>query len=222
MKMDKAVKNIFYLILTGVVLVLFFSIRGCIGNANKADYLFRKWVQDSTKMQVIQNQLGQTSYIAQVTQLTQDQMKQYAKSDSIISALTERYSKLEAIVRSRGGVYVDTLWLFREDTDTLPCAEFEKTDTIKTRYYSFDYRLTKRSMSINNLTFPDTVHTIIGERKSGFLGMKKTLVVEQTHSNKYIQVQELSPVITERKKTWPTWLGIGAGAGIAAGYFLFR
>ena len=81
--MDKALKNIFYLIGIGVVIVLFFSIRGCISNSNRADYLFGKWVDDSTKMQVIKNQLGQTSYIADVTQLTQDQIKQYAKSDSM-------------------------------------------------------------------------------------------------------------------------------------------
>lgn len=220
--MDKALKNIFYLTGIGVVIVLFFSIRGCISNSNRADYLFGKWVDDSTKMQVIKNQLGQTSYIADVTQLTQDQIKQYAKSDSMFNALTERYSKLEALIRTKGGVYVDTLWLFREDTDTLPCAEFERTDTIKNRYYSFDYRLTKRSMSINNLTFPDTVNTIIGERKSGFLGLKRNLVVEQTHTNKYIQVQQLTPVVTERRKTWPTWLGIGAGVGLATGYFIFK
>lgn len=220
--MDKALKNIFYLTGIGVVLVLFFSIRGCISNSNKADYLFGKWVEDSTKMQVIKNQLGQTSYISDVTQLTQEQIKQYAKSDSMFNALTERYSKLEALIRTKGGVYVDTLWLFREDTDTLPCAEFERTDTIKNRYYSFDYRLTKRSMSINNLTFPDTVNTIIGERKSGFLGLKRNLVVEQTHTNKYIQIQQLTPVVTERRKTWPTWLGIGAGVGLATGYFIFK
>lgn len=220
--MDKALKNIFYLVGTGIILVLFFSIRGCISNADRADYLFKKWLEDSTKMQVIQNQLGQVSYIADVTQLTQEQMKQYAKSDSMLNALTERYSKLEAIIRSKGGVYVDTLWLFKEDTDTLPCADFERTDTIKNRYYSFDYRLTKKSMSINNLAFPDTVTTIIGERKSGFLGLKRNFVVEQTHTNKYIQVQQLTPVVTERKKTWPTWLGIGSAAGLVAGYFIFK
>lgn len=216
-----SVKNIIYLI-GGVAIILFLLLfKGYIDAQHDEDYFFNKWnAKDSAKMKIIENKLGQLSYIAEATKLNGEQIKKYAESDEKLKALTKKYSDLLAVVSQKMGVYVDSIKVTLHDT--LPCADFVKKDSVQTRYYNFDYMITKRDFLISNLEFPDTCHTIIGERKSGFLGLKRTLVFEQTHSNKYMKVQQINPVVKVSKNKWPTWLGIGTGVGLVGGFFLFR
>lgn len=217
----KTVKNIIYLAGISIMILLFLLLRGYLGAQHDEDYFFNKWnAQDSAKMKVIENKLGQLSYIAEATKLNGEQIKKYAEADEKLKALTKKYSDLLAVVSQKMGVYVDSIKV--ELHDTLPCADFVKKDSVKTRYYNFDFMITKKDFLISNLEFPDTCHTIIGERKSGFLGMKRTLVVEQTHSNKYMKIQQIDPVVKVKKNNWPTWLAIGGGAGLLGGYFLFK
>ncbi|MSP69825.1 MAG: hypothetical protein EXR20_06095 [Bacteroidetes bacterium] len=215
-------KNIIYLIFITLLILLFMAIRGCVNNRGEANYMFDKWLKDSTKLVVAKNELNQVSYISDVIKLNEAQIKLYAKSDSSLNVLTKRYSDIQAIIQTKGGVYVDTIWLFKEIHDTLPCADFEKKESVKNRYYSFDYLLTKKNMSITNLSFPDTIHTIIGDKKNGIFGFKRNLVVEQTHSNKFIYVQQLTPVIKTKKNNTPKWLLLGTLGGVITGYFIFN
>lgn len=212
-----------YLFVTAVILgiILFLLFRGYMKSRQDMDYLFNKWnSQDSAKMKVIENRLGQISYIAEATKLTGDQINKYAESDVKLKELTRKYSDLLMIVSKKMGVYVDTIE--RTFHDTLPCADFEKRDTVRTKDYSFDYLFTKRNFMITKLTFPDTVHQIIGERKSGFLNLKRTLVIEETHSNKFVKVHSMNPVVKVKKNKWPVWLGVGIGVGAIGTAILFK
>lgn len=220
----KLIKNIVYIGGLIVAIILVLSIKGCIDNGNRADYMFDKWnMKDNEQMKVIKNKLGQLSYIQQVTELNQKQMKAYVENDEKLKALTDKYSSLLAVVSKKMGVYVDSVLVFKAGkTDTLPCADFEKKDTIKTRYYSFNYLMNKRQFLLTNLSFPDTVHTIIGERKKGFLNLRREFVIEETHSNKYVKIQQLTPVVAVKKNRWPAWLGVGVATGLVGGYMLFK
>lgn len=217
----KRVKQIIYLVAAVIIILFSLFIKGYLNAQHDEDYFFNKWnARDSVKMKVIENKLGQISYIAEATKLNGDQIKKYAESDEKLSLLTKKYSSLLALVSQKMGVYVDSIKV--NFHDTLPCADFVKKDTIRDRYYSFNTMITKKEFMITNMEFPDTCHTIIGERKSGFLNLKRTLVVEQTHSNKYMKVQQINPVVKVSKSKWPTWLGIGTGVGLIGGFFLFR
>lgn len=219
----KVIKNAIYLAGIVVAIVIFLSIKGCVDNGNRADYMFNEWNKNDAQMKVITNKLGQLSYIQQVTELSQKQMKAYVENDEKLKALTDKYSSLLAVVSKKMGVYVDSILVFKAGkTDTLPCADFEKKDSVKTRYYSFNYLMNKREFALTNFSFPDTVHTIIGERKKGFLGLRREFVVEETHSNKYVKVQQLTPVVAVKKNRWPAWLGVGMGVGLVGGYMLFK
>ncbi len=217
----KRVKQIIYLVAAIIIILFCLFIKGYLNAQHDEDYLFNKWnAKDSVKMKVIENKLGQLSYIAEATKLNGEQIKKYAESDEKLSLLTKKYSSLLAIVTQKMGVYVDTIKT--EFHDTLPCSDFVKKDSIKNRYYNFHYMITKKEFMISNLEFPDTCHTIIGERKSGFLNLKRSLVVEQTHSNKYMKVQQINPVVKVQKNKWPAWLGTGVGLGLLGGFFLFK
>ncbi len=216
-------KKLLWLALVAVIIFLALSIKGCVDGHNKEDYWFDKWKNaDKERLQVIENKLGQLSFIAGVTKANNSQINDYVKSDSALRILTKKYSDLLAVVSKKMGVYVDTIQVRFKETDTLPCADFERIDSVKNRYYSFNYFLNKRKFMIENLSFPDTVYTIIGEKKSGFLGMKRNYVVEETHSNKYVKIQSMTPVVKFKKQRWITWTCIGAAAGITGGYFLFK
>ncbi len=216
-------RNIFYLIAAGAIIVIVLMAKSCIDGKSKEDYWFNKWKdKDNEKLKIIENKLGQISYIAEVTKANNSQIKDYVKSDSALNILTKKYSDLLAVVSKKMGVYVDTIQVRFKDTDTLPCAEFEKIDSVKNRYYSFHYFLNKRKFMLENLSFPDTVNTIIGEKKSGFLNMKRDYVVEETHSNKFVVIQSMKPVVKFKKQNWITWSCIGVAAGMTGGYFLFK
>ncbi len=208
----------FFLCLISILLliVIFLLFRGYLNKSGDADYLFNQWLKkDSVKTKVIENKLGQLSYITEATKLNAEQMKKYAESDEKLKMLTKKYGDLVALVSKNMGVYVDTIQVHYHDT--LPCADFVKKDLIKDKYYSFNYLLTKKDFMITNLQFPDTVHQIIGERKSGFLNLKSELVLEETHSNKYVRIDKTNLVVKVKKNRSPMWFGIGLGTGVTAG-----
>ena len=206
------------------IVALLFSVRGCIDNGNRYDYFFNKWNNDTAKLRSFENKLGQMSYQMQVNQLTKEELKKYIAENEEFKKLTKSYGDIKALISKNMGVYVDSIYVPFEDKDTLPCDDFEKKGEIAEKDYSFKYLITKKSFEINKLSFPDTVKTIIGERKYGFLNMKRELVLEETHTNKYVQVHSLTPVLkieNDRKKRI-RWLSVGIGAGLATGYLIFK
>jgi hypothetical protein len=217
----KPVKNFVYLMAVIIGIIIFLFVKGYFQSNHDADYFFDKWnKKDSVKMKVIENKLGQLSYISEVTKLNNDQINKYADSDAKLKELTKKYSNLLALVSQKMGVYVDTIKVNYHDT--LPCADFVKKDSVKNRYYNFDYMLTKSEFMITNLEFPDTVHTIIGERRYGFLGLRHEFVLEQTHSNKYVKIEKMTPVVKVKKNRWAEWFGGGVGVGSVGSRLLFR
>lgn len=210
----KIVKRLLYVGAIIIGFLLFLLLKFNWGNKNQADYFFDKWNhKNDSNLKVINNKLGQLSYISEVTKLNKDQMEKYVENDAKLKELTKKYSDLMAVVTKKMGVYVDTIQTTFHDT--LPCDDFEKVDSLKNRYYSFKYMITKSGFMINNLEFPDTSHTIIGEKKSGFLNLKRTYVVEETHSNKYMKVKQMEPILNLPKNNNLKWFGGGAAAVIA-------
>ncbi len=95
----------------------------------------------------------------------------------------------------------------------IPC-NFNPFPAIKLdKNYRFYSTIANTGLTIDSLFIPNTANIIVGEKKSGFLGLNKKLTVEVKNSNSLISVSDISGfTYTPKKKHFG--IGLSTGYGI--------
>lgn len=216
-------KVFFYILLIISAIIIWLSISTCNGNKQRSSYFFDKFLADSTKyaLTIKNNKQGEKTTTVGTVELTKDEMEQYIESHpEFKKELANKYKTIKTVIKTVTVFKVDSINVAVHDT--LPCGDFEINKLISERYYSFDFNLKNKkglspNINITNLIIPDSSTTVIGVKKSGFLNLKRDLVTETRHSNKYMNVTEMQPITTgDIKPHTLRNLGIGAGLGAIA------
>lgn len=164
------------------------------------------------------NKLGTQTASIKTLQLTKKQLQDnFIKKDAELKLLAKEFASIKSVVRYQTITEIDTiLVLFKE---RIPCDFTPKIDSVKTKYYSFAYKLDPAGLQLNKIIIPNEATILTGFKRKWFLG-KQTLTTDVTNSNPYIQVTGITSadvVIPEPwYKKWYVWLA----AGLVTGAFI--
>jgi hypothetical protein len=133
--------------------------------------------------------------------------------------MREWISKFKEI---KGGVILRETTIVREVPvpfdKVIPC-DFKPFQAKKeTKDFLFYTTIANTGLTIDSLKIPNEAKIIIGDKRTGLLKMKTSLVVEVNNSNPYIKTSNISGFVYEPKKKWyeRMWVNFVAGAIVGA------
>lgn len=203
---------------------LWFGINGC--NKSKGiekdfNTLLKLHFRDSSELVYKTNKLGELTTTAKAFKLSQESLDKYVKeNDQLKNKLANAYSNVNSVSTTASNFHADSIKIPVPIHDTVPCDDIEKSYPVIDKYYSFDFKFKNKQgrepeFLFLNFNIPDTTTEIIGIKKSGFLNLKRTLVSEQVHTNKYIQVKGVKTIVkSEAKPKTLKKIMTGIGIGI--------
>lgn len=143
--------------------------------------------------------------------LTEKQLKeQIASKDKQLQELTKKFSEVKTVTKTVTITKIESVDVPFEVK--VPC-DFERSDSVIEKHYSFDYSVNQNGLKINNLTIPDSVSIVTGSKRKWFLG-KQTLTIDITHSNPNIQETSLQHYEVTPKKKWYQTDGAKIGGAV--------
>jgi len=98
----------------------------------------------------------------------------------------------------------------------IPC-DFKPFTAFKlNKDYKFYSTIANTGLTIDSLIIPNTASIIVGDKKSGFLGMKRDLTIEVKNSNSLMQASNITGyTYTPKKKFYEkTWFHLAVGGVI--------
>lgn len=156
-------------------------------------------------------QNGQLVTTSRTLQLNNKQLKELViNKDSELKELSKKFSKVKTVTNTITVTKIDSVDVPFEVK--VPC-DFERSDSVIDKYYSFDYAVNQNGLKIKNLTIPDSISIVTGTKRKWFLG-KETLVIDITHSNPNIQETSLQHYEVRNKKKWYQTDGAKMGGAV--------
>jgi len=155
---------------------------------------------------------GQLVTSQKVAVLTEKQLKdQLTKKEA---ELVKKFSNVKTFTKYITNTKIDTITISYKDT--IPC-KFERDGVLFTNEYNLAYKSNQKGILITEMAIPDSVLIATGYKRKWFLG-KKTLTMDITHSNKFVQSDQVQHFeVQEKKKFYETDIfkfGIGLLSGI--------
>lgn len=126
--------------------------------------------------------------------------------------------------------YADTSWaakLIKGDKDPDLCDSLFANSVIvpqpfklSSKWYSIEGSVQKKGINLDSLKLTNQSDVTVGYKKSGFLGLGKTPIVEIKNSNPYFNVTKMNNVIVKKNKSIFEKKTFWAGLGIIGGFIL--
>ena len=91
---------------------------------------------------------------------------------------------------------------------------------IRDKWYSIDGKVKKNGLILDSFKIKNESSVTIGYKKSGFLNLGKTPIVEIKNSNPYIDVTKMSNIVIKKNKSVFSKKGFWIGVGIIGGLFI--
>lgn len=182
-------------------------------NENQA-YATIKALRSENEIYRLKN--GQLVYSAKVATLSENQLKE--NLSKVEKELLNKFSKPKTFTKYITNTKFDTITITYKDS--VPC-KFERDGALFTKEYNLAYKSNQKGITITELAIPDSVLIATGYKRKWFLG-KKTLTMDITHSNKFVQSDQVQHFeIQEKKKFYQTDL-FKIGIGLIGGYLIAK
>ena len=178
-----------------IIFLLTFSIQKCQQHNTAVANI------DALNSEILTYKLSNGQLVAskQSLELTKLQLEDLVISkDAELEDMANHFSKVKTVTKIVTVLKLDTIKV-PFDVE-IPC-EFERNDIIDTKHYSFDYNLTNKGLSINNLVILDSISIVTGNKRKWFLG-KETQTIDITHSNPNIKTTGLNHYEITNQKKW--------------------
>lgn len=144
-------------------------------------------------------------------QFDKDQLEDLVISqDKELEEIYKKFSEVKTVTKTVTITKIDSVDVPFEVK--VPC-DFERSDSVIDKHYSFDYAVNQNGLKIKNLTIPDSVSIVTGSKRKWFLG-KKTYTIDITHSNPNIQETSLQHYEVQEPKKWYQTDGAKMGGAI--------
>jgi len=155
---------------------------------------------------------GQLVTSAKVAVLTEKELKESLNKTE--KELLNKFSNPKTFTKIVTNTKIDTITITYKDS--VEC-NFERDGAIFTKEYNLAYKSNQKGILITEMAIPDSVLIATGYKRKWFLG-KKTLTFDITHSNKFVQSEQIQTFeIKDKKKFYETTIfkiGIGILAGV--------
>lgn len=209
-------KKIWIFILSLVCLVLFSTLfNKC--EEEKIQVKNVNALNSELKSYKLQN--GKLAWSVESLGYTKEQLqKNILEKDSKIKELASKLSKVKSVTKYITNTVIDSIPIHYKDT--VPCV-YERIGLVSEKDFSLKYKSTQKGISITNLSIPDSVIVVTGQKRKWFLG-KETSVLDMTHSNKHVQTKKIQHIeVTPRKRWYDTTL-FKFATGVVVGAILIK
>ena len=125
----------------------------------------------------------------------------------------------EFIVLSTTELRVDTVYV--PFADTLPCDDFVKNIEIDSTWYNIGMTLTKESLMIDSMIFPNEQIVTIGEKKNGLFKRNEHIVAVK-NTNPYMSTDTLETYTFKKDKKFFERPSVNITLGVFAGIVISR
>jgi len=150
---------------------------------------------------------GQLVTSQKVSILTEKQLKEQI---AINKELIKKFSQIKTVTKTVTVTKIDSVDVpFKVQ---VPC-DFERSNSVLDKHYSFDYSVNQNGLKIKNLIVPDSISIVTGTKRKWFLG-KETQYIDITHSNPNVQDNALQHYEIQEPKKWYQTNGAKMGGAI--------
>jgi competence protein ComGC len=162
---------------------------------------------------------GQLAWSVESLGYTKEQLrKNIIDKDLKIKELTDKFSNVKSVTKYVTKTVIDTVEI--KYNDSIPCV-FEKVGAIFEKDYSLEYKSTQKGITIMELSIPDSVMVVTGQKRKWFLG-KETTTLDMTHSNKFVQTEYVQHVEVVIPKKWYDTTLFKFGLGFILGKVILK
>lgn len=138
--------------------------------------------------------------------------------DKRIKELIDKFNKVKSLTRYITITKLDTIE-FRYK-DTIPCV-FDKKDSVLNKWYHIGYESNQKGIKITDLSIPDSVVVVSGFKRKWFLG-KQTQTTDITHSNPFVQTEQIQHIEVVTPKKWYDTNLFKIGIGFIGGALIVK
>ena len=138
--------------------------------------------------------------------------------DKKFKELVNKFSNVKSVTKYVTNTKFDTIKLVYQDS--IPC-NFERIGSDLKEWYHIAYKSNQKGVEITELSIPDSVIVVTGEKRKWFWG-KRTSVTDITHANPFVQTDAVQHIEVVKPAKWYDSTIFKIGVGLIGGIFLVK
>ena len=174
-------------------------------------------LNSQTKVYKLKN--GQLVTSVENLHYTNSQLKSsLLMKDKNVKELVNKFSNVKSVTKYVTNTKFDTIKLVYQDS--IPC-NFERVGSDLKEWYHIAYKSNQKGVEITELSIPDSVIVVTGEKRKWFWG-KRTSVTDITHANPFVETESVQHIEVVRPAKWYDSTIFKIGVGFIGGIFLLK
>ena len=138
--------------------------------------------------------------------------------DKNVKELVNKFSNVKSVTKYVTNTKFDTIKLVYKDS--IPC-NFEKVGSDLKEWYHIAYKSNQKGVEITELSIPDSVIVVTGEKRKWFWG-KRTSVTDITHANPFVETESIQHIEVVKPAKWYDSTIFKIGVGFIGGILLLK
>ena len=174
-------------------------------------------LNSQTKVYKLKN--GQLVTSVENLHYTNSQLKSsLLMKDKKVKELVNKFSNVKSVTKYVTNTKFDTIKLVYQDS--IPC-NFERVGSDLKEWYHIAYKSNQKGVEITELSIPDSVIVVTGEKRKWFWG-KRTSVTDITHANPFVETESIQHIEVVKPAKWYDSTIFKIGVGFIGGILLLK
>ena len=174
-------------------------------------------LNSQTKVYKLKN--GQLVTSVENLHYTNSQLKSsLLMKDKNVKELVNKFSNVKSVTKYVTNTKFDTIKLVYQDS--IPC-NFERVGSDLKEWYHIAYKSNQKGVEITELSIPDSVIVVTGEKRKWFWG-KRTSVTDITHANPFVETESIQHIEVVKPAKWYDSTIFKIGVGFIGGILLLK
>ena len=210
-------KNRIYIVVLLVVCLILLSQLFQKCESEKVQLANIEALNSQTKVYKLKN--GQLVTSVENLHYTNSQLKSsLLMKDKNVKELVNKFSNVKSVTKYVTNTKFDTIKLVYKDS--IPC-NFEKVGSDLKEWYHIAYKSNQKGVEITELSIPDSVIVVTGEKRKWFWG-KRTSVTDITHANPFVETESIQHIEVVKPAKWYDSTIFKIGVGFIGGILLLK
>ena len=174
-------------------------------------------LNSQTKVYKLKN--GQLVTSVENLHYTNSQLKNsFLMKDKKVKELVNKFSNIKSVTKYVTNTKFDTIKLVYQDS--IPC-NFERVGSDLKEWYHIAYKSNQKGVEITELSIPDSVIVVTGEKRKWFWG-KRTSVTDITHANPFVETESIQHIEIVKPTKWYDSTIFKISVGFIGGILLLK
>ena len=210
-------KNRIYIVVLLVVCLILLSQLFQKCESEKVQLANIEALNSQTKVYKLKN--GQLVTSVENLHYTNSQLKSsLLMKDKKVKELVNKFSNVKSVTKYVTNTKFDTIKLVYQDS--IPC-NFERVGSDLKEWYHIAYKSNQKGVEITELSIPDSVIVVTGEKRKWFWG-KRTSVTDITHANPFVETESIQHIEVVKPAKWYDSTIFKIGVGFIGGILLLK